>query len=84
MKVKEVNKHVITEVINTDGGQLLVDFITACLDGKKDDLYKGNSSDTAQLNTELESIVNKIGEECFNAGYTRAIKDHSFTAIGHD
>lgn len=75
MKVEKVTGHKVTQVINTDGGELLMSFVKACLRGKKSDLYNGNSSDAAQLQAELESIVNKIGEECYNKGYNAGMMD---------
>jgi hypothetical protein len=74
MKVLKINSHLVTEVINTDGGSELMSFVKDCLDGKNDDLYKGNSSDTAHLQNQLELIVNKIGQYCFDLGYSEGSK----------
>lgn len=75
MKVQTVAKHKLTEVINTDPGERLTSFVRACLDGKKDDLYRGNQTDVAHLQNELESIVNEIGELCYDKGYQKGIAE---------
>ncbi len=75
MKVETVAKHKLTQVVDTDAGKRLMAFVTDCLEGRKDELYRGNNTDGAHLQAEFENIVNALGEHCYDEGYKKGLAE---------